>query len=116
MQESVRAILSNAIRYWERARRIYNTILFLIVVAVFLWAWPSSSAALSWVMLQNLFMLAVMANALYCFAYAVDLFVQLSAFRPGWLQYRWMLFVIGTLFSAMLTRLMSMGLFSAKGC
>ena len=91
----LREILSDAIRYWERARLLYNVVLAAIVTALFFLAWPESKAAFSFDTAQTLFVLAVLANVALCSAYVVDVFVQHSELRATWLRYRWMLFVVG---------------------
>ena len=48
----------------------------------------------------QIFMLSVVANFLYCFAYIIDLPAQYSSYRQQWLQWRWILWVIGMLFAA----------------
>ena len=59
-------------------------------------------------------MLAVIANIAYCTAYVVDIFVQASGFRELWQRYRKLLFVIGTLFAAIITRFIAMGMFGTS--
>ena len=59
----------------------------------------------------NVTAIAVIANVAYCAAYIVDLFVQSSGFRELWQQYRWLLFAIGTIFAAIITRFVAMGMF-----
>jgi hypothetical protein len=61
-----------------------------------------------------LFILAVLANVCYCAAYLGDLFVQFSGFKQGWQRWRWLLFVIGTIFAAAITRFFALGFFSAS--
>jgi hypothetical protein len=48
----------------------------------------------------------------YCAAYPVDIFAQQSDFLGLWLKYRWLLFTVGLLFAAVVTRFFAMGLFS----
>lgn len=52
------------------------------------------------------------ANVAYCAAYIVDIFVQTSAFRDQWQQFRWLLFTLGVAFAAVLARYV---LFAAVG-
>lgn len=59
-------------------------------------------------------MLAVIANVAYCAAYVVDIFAQASGFRELWQRYRKVLFVIGTLFAAIITRFIALGMFAAN--
>jgi hypothetical protein len=58
-----------------------------------------------------LFLLAVVANVCYCAAYVVDIFVQLSSVRRLWLQKRWLLFLLGIMFAAVITRFFALVLF-----
>ena len=109
---AARDALSNAIRYWEPRRILYNAVL-LLVVALSYWAnLPASRASLNADSLQALFVLAVLANIAYCAAYAVDVVAQISAFRGVWLRVRWMLLVVGLLFAGVLAHFFSGGLFA----
>ena len=105
MDGSLRDYATEAIRYWEPRRLFYNLILVLYL--------PSSRAAITIDSILWLFLLAVLANVAYCAAYIVDLFVQASAFRSHWQQFRWLLFALGCAFAAVLSRYVSMALFSA---
>jgi hypothetical protein len=110
---AARDALSDAIRYWEPRRILYNTVL-LLVVAVTYWAnLPASRASLNADSSpQVLFVLAVLANVAYCAAYAADVVAQISAYRDKWLRVRWMLLVIGVLFAGVLAHFFSGGLFA----
>lgn len=77
-----RAAASNAIRYWEPRRIIYNVVLAAIAIAYFA-------------------------------AYLADVFFQLSDYHQLWQKYRWILFVIGTVFAGIITRVFSIGFFDA---
>ncbi|MFN3200304.1 MAG: hypothetical protein ACE366_18040 [Bradymonadia bacterium] len=91
-----RAMISDALRYWE-IRRIPFTIILAVVAIVRLWplkqmidesgTWPD--------VLLELFILGIMANICYCVAYIIDLLVQGSDFREGWRRQRWLLWVLG---------------------
>jgi hypothetical protein len=108
---AARDALSDAIRYWEPRRILYNAVL-LLVVALSYWAnLPASRASVNADSLQVLFVLAVLANIAYCAAYAVDVVAQISAFRGIWLRVRWMLLVVGLLFAGVLAHFFSGGLF-----
>ena len=96
---SLRDIFSDAIRYRERRRIIYNGILLAVVPIVFMQAWPDLKNALSFDTAQKLFVLAVFANVFYCTEYIVDGFVLYSEFRQVWLRFRSALFIIGVLFA-----------------
>lgn len=105
----VRDTVSNAIRYWERGRMLYNLILMLVVVLVFLVQWPLSGQRLSLDLLLQFFLLAVLANVAYCAAYPADLMAQFSSLRATWLRLRWVLFLIGTLFACTLAQFIARG-------
>lgn len=107
----IRNYFTDAIRFWEPRRVLYNAALAAIVVAYFVAEYPASKAALSIDFALGLFLLAVAANVAYCAAYLVDVFVQASGFREVWSRARWVLFAIGTLFAAIITRFIAMGMF-----
>jgi len=97
-----RAIISDALAYWERWRIGYNLVLGAIVVGWVLLTWPHFRRALTWSSLFALFVLAVLANACYCAAYLIDIPVQYSSFRDPWRRRRWVLWAVGTVFAAVL--------------
>ena len=113
MDGSLREYTTEAIRYWEPRRLFYNLLLVAIVVITFLLNLPSSRAVITIDSILWLFLLAVLANVAYCAAYVVDLFVQASAFRSHWHQFRWLLLALGSAFAAVLARYLSMTLFAA---
>jgi hypothetical protein len=104
--------LTDAIRYWELRRIAYNAVLAIVVVAVFVFYWPVSSAALSSDVAQGIFILAVLANVAYCAAYVLDIPAQISGFGVTWKRYRWALFAIGVVFAGVITRLFADGMFA----
>ena len=107
----VRESLTNAIRFWERARLVYNFLLFLVVIGCFAAEYPASKMALTYDLPLILFVLAVLANVAYCTAYIVDIVAQMSGYRERWGKYRWVLFSVGTLFAAVITRFWALSLF-----
>lgn len=107
----LRECLTDAIRFWEPRRLIYNAVLAMIVIAYFVAGYPGSKAVLSIDFALGLFILAVVANIAYCAAYLADVFVQASGFREMWQRIRWVLFAIGTIFAAVITRFIAMGMF-----
>ena len=110
-----REAITSALKYWEPRRIIYNALLVAIVVSHFLYFSrnaPSIKTLISTDGVLGLFLLAVLANVAYCAAYPVDIFAQWSSYRETWLRYRWLLFVVGLLFAAILTRFFSMAMFS----
>jgi hypothetical protein len=108
---TLRDYFTDAIKFWEPRRVIYNLTLAAIVIIYFAVGYPSSKAVLSIDFLLGLFLLAVAANIAYCAAYLVDVFVQASGFREVWQRSRWVLFAIGTTFAAIITRFVTMDIF-----
>ena len=108
-----RESLTNAIRYWEKMRIVYNAILLLVVAGTFAWNYSAAKSQLSVNLFLGLILLAVLENVAYCTAYIVDVVVQMSGFRERWARYRWVLFSIGAVFAAIVARFMSMGIFGA---
>lgn len=111
---SIRDYITSAIRYWEPRRVVYNIVLAAVVVIYFWTAWPDSKHALTIDSILVLFLLAVLANVAYCAAYLVDVFAQVSNFRDAWNSARWIVFVVGTAFAAVLARFFSLGVFGGR--
>jgi hypothetical protein len=99
-------LATDALRYWEPRRWIYNGVVLVVVVIHFAAQWDKAKALLAPDGLLRFFMLAVMANIAYCAAYAVDIFVQYSALRPSWTRWRWVILAIGTAFGAVIAHSM----------
>jgi hypothetical protein len=101
-------ISTDAIRYWELRRILFN----LLLVVVFLVAMILSprnyevSLQLFWASAVGLSVLAVLANLCYCIVYPIDLFIQCSDFRERWRRWRFILFIFGTLFACSLAGFM----------
>lgn len=110
---TAREALSEAIRYWEPRRLLYNMMQLIVAIAIFALNLPGSLARLNVGFAVFFFGLAVLANVAYCACYLVDVVAQLTAFRTTWLRYRWVLFLIGTLFASALTYFFSTGLLFA---
>ena len=107
-----RDLSSDAIRYWEPRRLVYNALLTVVVVGCALADGRGLDRLLG---LQNLllfFVLAVLANVAYCAAYVVDLFLQSTHFRDA--RGSWRLFVasVGFTFAAVLAYFFTGALFS----
>jgi drug/metabolite transporter (DMT)-like permease len=88
---ALREALTSSIRYWEPRRLVYNAALILIVIGAFVAGWPGSKDAIHVETVLFAFVLAVLANVVYCAAYVPDLFMQYSSFRQTWLRGRWVL-------------------------
>jgi hypothetical protein len=110
-RSDLREYVTDAIKFWEPWRILYNLALAAIVVIYFAIGYPVSKATVTVDFCLGLFLLVVIANVAYCAAYIVDIFAQGSGFREVWRQYRKLLFVIGTLFAAVITRFIAMGMF-----
>jgi hypothetical protein len=109
---TLREIATDAIRYWEPRRVLYNAILTAIVIGHFVAEWPASREVISLENVLGLFVLAVLANLCYCAAYIVDFIAQLSEFRGLWRRWRWILLAIGIAFAATLTQLIAADIFN----
>jgi len=92
-------IITDSLRYWEPRRIAYNAILALVVAASVL-SYQPLLAALGWQPVMGLLFAAVLANVLYCAAYAVDLLLQQSDYQAVWRRYRWLLWTAGTALAA----------------
>jgi hypothetical protein len=98
-----RALITDAIRYWESHRVGYNLVLAAIVLGWVALTWPHFRRAFTWPSLLALFVLAVLANVCYCAAYLVDVPLQYSAFQNSWRRWRWVLWLIGVIFAGAIT-------------
>jgi hypothetical protein len=107
----LREYATDAIKFWEPLRILYNLVLTAIVITYFAIRYPLSRSVLTVDFCLGLFLLAVIANVAYCAAYIVDIFAQASGFRATWQRSRKLLFVVGTLFAAVITRFVAMGMF-----
>jgi hypothetical protein len=99
---SFRALLADAIRFWEPWRIFYNLALSVVVVIWLVVTWPHFRPALMPSSLLLLVILGLLANACYCAAYLVDILMQHSTFCAVWKQWRWGLWLVGTLFAILL--------------
>jgi hypothetical protein len=97
-----RPILSDAIRFWETRRIFYNLALAGTAIFWLVATWPHFRPAFSLTYLPPTAFLALLANACYCVAYLVDLPMQQSTLNTAWKRYRWILWLVGTLFALLL--------------
>jgi len=111
--KSLRECATEAIRYWEPRRLLYNLALAAVVLVYFGRGYPASKAALSVDVALGIFLLAVLANVAYCVAYLADIFAQMSGYRLLWLKYRWILLAVGILFAGTITRFFAAAMFSS---
>jgi ABC-type nickel/cobalt efflux system permease component RcnA len=107
----LREYATDAIKFWEPWRIVYNLALAAVVILYFALAYPSSKATITVDFCLGLFLMAVIANVAYCAAYVVDIFAQASGFRDVWRRARKILFIIGTLFAAIIVRFIAVGMF-----
>ena len=110
--QTLKESVTDAIRYWELRRLVYNAALAAIVIAYFWIGLPGSRGSINADFVLGLFLLVVIANVAYCAAYVADIFAQMSDFRDAWRRMRWIVFVVGTLFAAIITRFVAMAMFS----
>jgi hypothetical protein len=75
---------SDAIRYWEVRRIVYNLILAAVVAVWVVATWPHLRETFVWPAILSFVVLAALANVLYSAAYCADVFVQYSSFRDLW--------------------------------
>lgn len=111
---TAREALSEAIRYWEPRRRLFNAMLLIAIATIFALNLPGSRARLNMGLASFLLVLAVLANVAYCTSHLVDVVAQLSTFRTTWLRYRWMLFLVALAFAGALSYFFSTGLRFAR--
>jgi hypothetical protein len=109
---TVRDYATEAIRYWEPRRIVYNVVLASVVL-IYFFVSAAPNRSVSFDQVQLLFLLCVLANIAYCAAYLADLFAQVSGFRERWRGLRWLLFVVGLAFAAILARFWSIALFAS---
>lgn len=95
----LKEITTDAIKFWERLRIVYNALLAIVVVIFIVYGIYAEIETNYLQDIFSLFFMAVIANVLYTTAYIPDLFVQLSNYRDSWRKYRWILFLIGLVFS-----------------
>jgi len=99
----LRPVFSDALRFWEVRRILYNLILAAVSFAWLAATWPHFQPALAPHSLFLLSILALIANACYCVAYLVDIPMQLADLGAVWKRYRWILWLAGTLVAFVLT-------------
>jgi hypothetical protein len=94
--------VADLVSYWEEKRIVYNSVLVLLVLA----CWGEdilSGGPAQWLGAAIvLLVLAGIANVLYCFAYPIDLALQMTPLKSVWQHYRWLLFTGGLLLASTL--------------
>jgi len=101
--ESLRESLTEAIRYWEPRRLVYNLVLGTVAIGWVVATWPHFRPVFTLFSLLRLAALALLANVCYCAAYVVDIPLRLSALSPIWSRRRWVLWLMGTLLAFVVT-------------
>jgi hypothetical protein len=94
--------MSEALRYWEARRLVYNALLVLVVVAWCTLTWPHFQPAMHWGALVPLAVLALGANLCYSAVYLVELSMRAAPGVERWRRLRWLLFTVGTLLALLL--------------
>ena len=84
------------------------------MIAYFFVSWPQSRRTFTLDGVLFLFILCVVANILYCAAYVVEIFAQVSGFRALWIRCRWLLLAVGILFAGVITRFFALGFFASS--
>ena len=107
---SLRDVITDALRYWEPRRLLYNALLAAVVGAEFIAAWPTSRSFVTFDGFLALFLLAVLANVAYSTVYVADVFIQLSGFHAKRAAWRRALLVVGFAFAAVLTHFFASGI------
>lgn len=95
----MRHTFSDAVRYWELRRLGYNIALVALVGVWLVATWPHFRPAITIGSLGKLTVLAALANVCYSTAYVIEITVHESQAEPGWLRWRWALWLAGTLFA-----------------
>lgn len=109
--DKIREITTDAIAFWEKGRLLYNGILLLVVLLFYVNALVKEVDIHYFATIVAIYVLAIMANILYCVSYIVDFFMQLSAFQGVWRKRRWMLLATGVILGAVLAAVASHDIF-----
>jgi amino acid transporter len=96
-------VSTSPVRYWETRRLPYNLVLLVVFLVALAPRWRVVLAAFGGQQLLELLVLAALANLCYSAAYLADLVARLSGLHRRWPRWRCVLWVIGTLFAAVLT-------------
>ena len=89
--------LTDAARFWEPRRLLYNLLLFGFVVLWVVKTWPHFRPAMTLQSLGIMTVLALLANVCYCAAYFAEILIQNVTSSAAWNQQRWVVWVVGTL-------------------
>lgn len=97
-----RGLITDAMRFWEPRRLVYNLVLAAVTMAWLIITWPHFRPMLTLHSLLLLTILALLANACYCAAYLVDFAMQVLSVGTALRRQRWILWLIGTVFAILL--------------
>jgi len=97
-----RTLLSNAARFWEPGRLLYNAVLTAVTAAWVAASWPHFRPAFAFSTIPPMAVLVLLANVCYSAAYFVDIPMQLSSPTRLSPRARWALWILGTLFAILL--------------
>jgi hypothetical protein len=89
--------LTDAARFWEPRRLLYNA---LLTGVVFIWVvktWPHFRPAMTLESLGIMTVLALLANVCYCAAYLAEILIQNVDSGASWTRQRWAIWVLGTM-------------------
>ncbi len=98
------SVVHDALRYWEPRRLWYNLALTGLAAAWVFLTWPHFRHALTLQHVLQLLVLAALANLCYTAAYVVDIPMLQSPFGSKWRQWRWGLWLIGTLLALLIAQ------------
>jgi hypothetical protein len=96
------ANLATAARFWETWRLAYNGVLLLVAATWVVATWPHFRGAFRLIPFLQLMVLALLANVCYSSAYLVDMPLQASSLGARWTRWRWVLWLVGTVFAVVL--------------
>ncbi len=99
----MRAILADALHYWEPRRILYDLILAGVFIAWVALTWPHFSGAAPLQALVFLLVFALGANICYSAVYLADIPLQYSPIRAVWVRWRFGLWLVGMLLAVVFT-------------
>jgi hypothetical protein len=97
-----RAAFTEALRFWEPRRLVYNLVLIAVTAVWVAATWPHFRPAFTLLNLLRLCVLALIANLCYCSAYVVDVPLLCSAAASSWKGRRWALWLAGMVLGVVL--------------
>jgi hypothetical protein len=98
---SFKESLSNAVRFWEPRRILYNLVLALFVILWIVRTWPHFRPVMRLINLARLAILAILANVCYSSAYLLDFPLQHSTESSARSKWRWGLWTAGMLLAVL---------------